>query len=139
MKTKNKGSIGELKVMVDLSERGFGVAQPHGDNLPFDIIAISDTFNMYKIQVKFISKRNGTVTLKNQSNTETKTKRYSKQYNAKEVDYFAIYCPETDKVYYIPQERIGDSYSFLLRIDKTNNNQNKKINWATDYENIMLC
>lgn len=50
-----------------------------------------------------------------------------------QVDYFAVYCPETDKVYLVPVEDVGTNEG-SLRVEPTLNEQQKGVRWAVDYE-----
>jgi hypothetical protein len=50
-----------------------------------------------------------------------------------EVEYFAVYCPETRGVYVVP---CGDATpaNFTLRVAPASNGQVKHVRWAADYE-----
>lgn len=50
-----------------------------------------------------------------------------------EVEYFAVYSPELDKVYLIPIDHVGINPA-KLRLAPTANKQEKNIRWAEDYE-----
>lgn len=50
-----------------------------------------------------------------------------------EIDYFAVYCPETKGVYLVPIDQMP-STSAVLRLVPTANGQEKNIRWAKDYE-----
>jgi len=52
---------------------------------------------------------------------------------SKDIDYFAVYCEYTEKIYLVPVEDIN-STDGVLRIEPTANNQTKGIRWAKDYE-----
>ena len=56
-----------------------------------------------------------------------------KPYTREEIDYFAVYCEYTEKVYLIPVEDIA-SADGTLRVEPTANNQAKGVRWAQDYE-----
>jgi PD-(D/E)XK endonuclease len=49
-----------------------------------------------------------------------------------DVDYFAVYSPDTDKVYLVPAEGIGNQCS--LRLSPSKNKQEKHVRYAADYE-----
>jgi hypothetical protein len=49
------------------------------------------------------------------------------------IDYFAVYCPETDSVYLVPAAGIARGYC-ALRVDPPANRQSKHINRAADHE-----
>ena len=49
-----------------------------------------------------------------------------------DVDYFAVYSPDTDRVYLVPAEGIGNQCS--LRLTPSKNKQEKHVRYAADYE-----
>ena len=50
-----------------------------------------------------------------------------------DVEYFAVYSPDTDKVFLIPIDHVGTTQA-NLRLFPTANNQEKNVRWAKDYE-----
>ena len=56
-----------------------------------------------------------------------------RKYTRDEIDYFAVYCEFTGKVYLVPVEDVGTTLGFL-RVEPTANNQEKGVRWALDYE-----
>ncbi len=50
-----------------------------------------------------------------------------------EIEYFAVYCPDTDGVYFISIDE-ATSGDGCLRVEAPLNNQTKRIRWARDYE-----
>jgi hypothetical protein len=52
-----------------------------------------------------------------------------------EVDFFGVYCPDTDTVYLVPSADVEDCHnSVALRVTPPKNNQAKRVRWAADYE-----
>ena len=49
-----------------------------------------------------------------------------------DVDYFGVYCPDTDAVYLVPISDVPDRGA-CLRVKPTKNNQAKGVRWAKDY------
>jgi hypothetical protein len=49
-----------------------------------------------------------------------------------DVDYFGVYCPDTDAVYLVPITDVPDRGA-CLRVKPTKNNQAKGVRWAKDY------
>lgn len=136
MSTKRKGNIGGAKVIADLLDQGIEVAIPFGDNLPFDLIAIGPDFQLWKIQVKFASAYQGVIRIKNWRQSENTRRRYEQIYTPAQVDIFAIYCPDTDQVYYVSQEEIGQKAAFHLRTEPAKNQQSVGIHWHDDYRSF---
>ena len=52
---------------------------------------------------------------------------------ANDVDYFAVYSPDTRKVYLLPITHVKNTEN-CLRLIPTGNNQEKNVRWAADYE-----
>ncbi len=53
MRTKDKGDIAEAFVIADLTQKGYKIALPIGENIPFDLIAIRPDYSLVRIQVKY--------------------------------------------------------------------------------------
>jgi hypothetical protein len=133
MSTKSKGNVGEAKVVADLLEQGIEVAIPFGDNLPFDLIAVGPDLQLWKVQVKFASAHQGVIRVKNWRQSENTRRRYERIYTYEQVDVFAIYCPDTELVYYVHQSEIGKKAAFHLRIAPAKNQQALGVHWHEDY------
>ena len=50
-----------------------------------------------------------------------------------QIDYFAVYSPDTKKVYLVPIDHVGKATAYL-RLIETANNQKKGVRWGKDYE-----
>ena len=136
MSTKHKGNIGEAKVIADLLEQDLEVAIPFGDNLPFDLIVIDNDYYLWKIQVKYVSTYQGAIRIKNRRQYENTRRRYEYAYSSNQVDVFAVYCPNTDLIYYVSQKEVGDSATFFLRVKHPGNNQEVGIHWHENYRSF---
>jgi hypothetical protein len=136
MNTKRKGNVGEAKVIADLLEQDVEVAIPFGDNLPFDLNAIGPDLRLWKVQVKFARAYQGAIRVKNWRQSENTRRRCERMYTFVQVDVFAVYCPDTDLVYYVPQEEIGASATFHLRMTPTKNQQQIGVHWHQDYRSF---
>jgi PD-(D/E)XK endonuclease len=51
-----------------------------------------------------------------------------------DVDFFAVYCPETSGVYLVPIEDVPVRVHAALRVDMPRNRQKKRIRYASEYE-----
>jgi hypothetical protein len=96
MDTNQKGDIGLAKTICRCVELGYEVFTPISDHPRCDLICIVNN-DTKKIQVKYSS--NGLC--KNGSVVRDGTK---KPYTQEEIDYYAIYLSEVDRVVFIPQE-----------------------------------
>jgi hypothetical protein len=100
--SKDNGSIGEAQVIADLLRQGIQVAVPFGDNLPFDLIAIGPDLELRKVQVKYSCASRGVLKSRNSRVPENTQRRYDQMYTESQVDVFAVYCPDTHRVHYVP-------------------------------------
>lgn len=120
--TTDKGDIGVLKVMADLVGKGIPVFTPVSASSAFDLVILhSDTFK--RVQVKYRAIENGRIAFTlNRKSTEA-------IYRNTEVDLLAIYCPDTDKCYYVSDP----PYSIAIRFEASKNKQEKGVKYADDY------
>lgn len=132
--TKDKGDRGLGFVLAALLSKDIQPALPLSEHLPFDCLAISETGQVLKLSVKYRAKKHGVIELSKRSSWADKHGTHVRHHNAKDYDAFAIYCPDTNKCYFIKEDEIT-TVSFSLRIDPmTGNNNGKKIKWAAEYE-----
>jgi len=130
LNTNIKGDTAEAYVTAKLIEKGYTVSEPINDHARYDLIVDKD--QLYKIQVKHAQlKDNGKIKVSiASSNPNTKTSK-RKTYTKDEVDAYCIYCPQTEKVYWVDFEQAPKT-GMVLRVKSENND--KRINWAEDYE-----
>jgi hypothetical protein len=129
--TKVKADIGLTKVISDLTVKGYVPCIPLSEHQAYDIIAVANNGNMFKLQVKYARlKKNGTVDVRFRRNWADRKGSYSKAYSVNEFDYYAIYCPEKNKILYVPNDSCCPK---AIRFDKPANNQARYIRWADDY------
>lgn len=128
--TKDKGDLGVLKAQTDLCQKGYLTLNPATEHAPFDLVVYKDkTFK--RVQVKYRELHNGKVDVKFASCWSDKHGNHEKAMDKTEVDVIAIYCPQTDKVYYIDPTKYSKSIS--LRVNTPDNNQKQNINFADDF------
>jgi hypothetical protein len=133
--TKTKGDLGVLKAQVDLYEKGYLILNPSTEHSPFDLVVYKDGV-FKRIQVKYRSlTTTGTMEVKFSTSWASKTGNHINKYDKNEVDIFCVYCPETDKCYYI---KLSDfrSESVVLRVEPPKNNQRSNVNMAEDYREV---
>jgi hypothetical protein len=130
--TKSIGDISELRVASALAELGYAVSKPLGENQRYDLIA-DDGERLQRIQVKTGRIRNGVIVFNccsthGHRRNSVKTRPYTGQ-----IELLAVYCPETEKVYILPEKELTASVAHL-RLLPTRNNMKKTIRWAAEYE-----
>lgn len=129
--TKFKADVGVAKTIADLVSRGYVPCIPLSEHQPYDLVVIWDGKAAVKLQVKYATlKKNGAIDVKFRRTWADSHGVHTKHYAENEFDYYAIYCPEKDKVVYIPNTKDCPK---CVRFEKTHNNQGKYVKWANDY------
>ena len=138
---RNPKAIGERSegmVIAALLRAGELVAQPFGDNQRYDLL-VDRGGRFLRIQVKTgrrLTRGNsaGTIvfpTCSSQAHRGGPSLPYHGQ-----ADYFAVYCPETDKVYFVAVSECG-SYRAVLRLEPPRKQQHRvRMRWARDHERL---
>ena len=135
---KAVGEHSEAIIIAKLLEVGYHVFVPFGDNLRCDVVIEDADGKFWKIQCKTGWTENDGAYIEfatSSSYYHTKAGRTDhgrKDYRG-EIDYFAVYSPETTKVYIVPIDQVSVT-SAMLRLKPTKNNQEKGVRWAKDYE-----
>lgn len=134
MNSKDKGNIGEAIVLAQFVKRNITVSIPFGDNARYDLIA---QFNgkLNKIQVKYCHQKisgTGSISCPCSSSLNHTTNKVRTTYE-NEIDYFAFYLVEWNKVILVPIDIIGSKKTIMFRLDTPKNNQGN-YNIVSDYE-----
>lgn len=103
--TKDKGDLGLIKVMCDLSEQGFKILTPFSEHLPFDLVAFSPVSGkLYKVQVKYKKLSKGVVTVPLRTSFLSSEGSVAKRYKDGDFDVIAVYCPDIQSCAYLTNE-----------------------------------
>ncbi len=135
---KATGERTEAIIIAKFLEVGYGVLTPFGDNLRYDLIIEDADAKLWRIQCKTGWTENDRAyiefaTASTYYHTKAGRTGHGRKDYRGEIDYFAVYCPETTKVYLVPVEHVSVT-SAILRLTPTKNNQEKGVRWARDYE-----
>jgi PD-(D/E)XK endonuclease len=131
---KSIGDHSILAVMIALDEAGYRFLLPMGENTRYDLV-IDDQGRFSRVQCKTGRLRSGAVRFNacsfygHHPNPQSLSRHY-----LGEIDYFAVYCPETSGVYLIPIEDIPLRRQGALRVDPPRNGQRRRIRLASTYE-----
>ena len=131
--TKDKGDLGLLKVQCKMCELGHIVLYPLTEHSPFDFVSYKDG-KLYRIQVKYRTLKNGCVTVKFSTSWADRNGTHTRYYNLEDIDVFAIYCPDTDKCYFIHVDEYKNHKCVTLRVEPAKNNQTTNVLLAEDFE-----
>jgi PD-(D/E)XK endonuclease len=132
---KTKGDLAELKVACDLVERGYRVAIPFGEDCDFDLVAWKPGESLRRVQVKYSTAKNGSISVRccSHSLTNGKVKR-TKSYTPETIDILAVYELTAHRCYYVPASELrGGRRQLILRVDPARNNQRVGIRFAEAY------
>ena len=132
--TKDKGDLGVLKAQVDLFEQGFTIFVPQTEHCPFDLVAYKEG-EFKRVQVKYRAvDQYGTCHVRFANCWADRHGTHTRPIDKGEVDLYCVYCPDTDKCYYIDPARFGSNVSLRVRAPK--NGQSKKVNFAADFRRV---
>jgi hypothetical protein len=133
MKESDKGDIGVAQVTADLITKGYEILLPVSASSPYDMVICKNN-KFYKVQVKYRENRKGYIEIElRRHKTVGKTVRH-RAMKKDEVDLYAVYCPEMNKVYYLDEKSITGKQLIRLRIDNPAKLKlNKTIRYAKDY------
>lgn len=133
--TSDKGDLGVAIVTADLIKRGFDVMLPLSATLPFDLVIHKDS-KFYRIQVKYRKILNGGINVSVTRAVITNNKISRQRIGINDIDILAIYCPDTDKIYYVYYKDISWVTTLKLRIIPPKNNQQYSVRLASNYTNL---
>lgn len=102
---------------------------PWGEDSRYDIV--TEKKGIFKrIQVKYVTPKNGTLDIAIRSSNNYNIIHYS----PKDIDIIAAYSPKQNKVYFIPLGSIKNRRVCRLRLMPTKNRQKKFVVMASKYE-----
>jgi hypothetical protein len=136
---KAKGDRSTLAIMLALSEAGYAVLVPFGENTRYDLV-IDGGESLKRVQCKTGSLRQGSIrfaacsSYAHHPNPRMVVRDYLDQ-----IDYFGIYCPETRGVYLVPVEDAQVRRAGTLRVTPPRNGQKRRIRAAADYEIAQIA
>ena len=120
----------EAIILSELVKAGMTVALPWGGAHRYDFL-VDWAGSLFRVQCKTAHVQDGAVRIRAKSYTHGKGNR---PYLPDEVDVFVVWCPETEKVYWLLPEILGDKGNLALRVTPSKNNQVEGIRWAETYE-----
>lgn len=138
MNSKRIGNIGEAKVLAKFVEMGIPIYIPFGDDEKADLVA---EFNgkLNKIQVKTsIKSKNGCSIFDLTSSTAHRTNGGRRKYSNSEIDYFALYSLDRDKIY-LMKAPDNPMTAITIRFEDIKSGKKIGVNYESDFliENIL--
>tara|TARA_R110000851_G_scaffold149030_3_gene289524 strand:- start:62 stop:490 length:429 start_codon:yes stop_codon:yes gene_type:complete len=115
MNVNEKGDIGLIETVRDLTRAGFACFLPVGDHGPIDLIVIEpDTYKARRLQVKYRTTYRGHIDIPLAS--VVNGKRVPIDLEA--IDGWAVYCPEIDKVVYVSKHEVDTEKGITFRLSE---------------------
>ena len=133
LSTDAKGNIAEYEVALAAIRLGIEVYRPAGEGTRADLI-LAPGGHLWRVQCKWAPLRNGAVTVACQSNRRAPEGFRRRPYTADQIDAFGAYCPQLDRCYLVPIDRIPGQKSVQLRVDEPKNGQRGAIVWAREFD-----
>ena len=140
MKTlREKGELAELKVLIDLTTRGYDVSIPFG-TCRYDLI-VDREGKLERIQVKYCESDGKVINVRCRCVRHNKTRNVSHRYLPSEIDWIATYDKTSDSVYYIESKILGikgrtDISLRLVPGAYQIRSKSKEPRWAEDFKDI---
>jgi len=136
--TKDLGDIGVIKAELNAMEQGYIVSRPSTEHAPFDLVIWSQETGARTVQVKARSlttttghrQSEGYIQVAFRSTWSDSNGTHTRAVNKDEIDLYAVYCPDTDGVYWLDPRNYGKSIN--IRINPPANNQKKNVHLAKD-------
>jgi PD-(D/E)XK endonuclease len=130
--TRSVGDRTEAICLAHLLRTYETVLIPFGNGRRYDLV-VDDGSRFLRVQCKTGSLRKGVIEFNTASITHPAGGITGRRHYRGQVDYFAVYCQATDRVYLVPVDDVGISKGYL-RLDASLNSQTKGLRWAKDYE-----
>jgi hypothetical protein len=112
---------------------GLGVYRPVSDGERYDLIFDLRPCLM-RVQCKWAPLHGDVIVLRCYSSRRNGDGLVRRVYQADELDAYAVYCPDTDRCYFVRVDECSAHTQLLLRVSPARNNQLQGINWAKDFE-----
>src|SRR5207237_200300 len=133
---RNIGEQSQASIIAKFIEVGYNVLTPYGDNQRYDLVIEDADGQFWRVQCK-TGRSNGenivfTAVSLYYHTRAGRTANGSRPYHG-QIEYFAVYYPETRGVYLIPIDHTGVS-QMTLRLILTKNKQETNIRTPKDYE-----
>jgi hypothetical protein len=132
--TKNKGDLGAIKAMADMTAKGWSVFVGLSEHQAFDFAAYREG-RFLRVQAKYRALYKGLIYLQLNSNWSDRNGTHHVPLDRNAIDVLAIYVPDTDRCYYV-DIKAHPSGTISLRFDPCLNNNKKRIRWAEDFLEI---
>ncbi len=146
MNTKQKGDIAEQAAVLQALKRGWGVLEPVGDHLPYDMV-FDVAGILVKAQVKsaWFDEPSQNYVVDNRRTKTNRREMIRDEYDSADFDFALVYLPNLDLFYVFPVD-VFISYGSEIHIVEADKRQRKPksaefrdawnliLQWATQEE-----
>lgn len=103
MYTAQKGDIGEQAVILQALRRGWGVLEPKGNNLPYDLV-FDISGKLCKIQVKqaWMDEKSQNYVVDNRRTKTNRRQMVREGYSTTDFDFAVVCIPDSELFYIFP-------------------------------------
>lgn len=131
-KNRQKGDLAEEKFRTRCVEKDYGLSKPISEEERYDFVLDLDG-ELLRVQVKHGRPiRDGDVLEFNVASVNNDGTRNT--YTEKEIDAFGVYAPIQDQCFLIPIDQVkAEKIMYLRLVGETKNNQQKKVNFSSQY------
>ena len=130
--TDQKGAVAESAIVHAAIRLGIGVYLPFVEGERCDLV-LDLGCRLVRVQCKWAPLYRNVVVVRTYSTRRTAHGLRRRRYAATEIDAIAAYCPDLDRCFYLPGERVVGRSEVILRIAPSRNNQKRGINWAEEF------
>ncbi len=132
--TKNKGDLGSIMAMADMTAKGWSILLPLTEHAAFDFVAyIGERF--LRVQAKYRCMVDGVALVALRSVWTDRHGTHTVPLDRGAIDLLCIYVPEDGRCFYVDPKLVRGK-SFGLRFAPTLNNNSKRVTWAKDHLEI---
>lgn len=138
MNVNQKGVIGLIEVIRDLSKKGYECFTPLHDYSRIDLVVLGKDYRPIRLQVKYRKMSdNGVVEVQHYSIVDRKRVRIDHS----AIDGWAIYCPDSDTITYVGKHEVDLSrraFAFRLKESEKNsvNKTKDKLKMYTEFGDV---
>jgi hypothetical protein len=135
MNVNEKGNIGLIEVIRDLTKKGYECFTPLHDYSAVDLIVMDKNYNVKKLQVKYRQVDSRINSVEIPFSTVVNGKKIPIDLSA--IDGWAVYIPDVDSVCYFNKEQIRNVKNFRIRKEVGKNTINVDKSRAPLYSELL--
>lgn len=130
-----QGHKTEAILIGKLSGPGYEVLEPLNPSLRYDLVIEDADGKFWRIPCKtaWINKKTGGLQFKVSSSEQASTRRNNRNGYQGQIDYFAVYAPDTGHCFLVPISDVAGTSEFQMRLGPTKNGQKKGVHDTFDY------